>query len=283
MDINSGSQKIIADLLSVRTGQQLTEERSWRIGTALSGIFRQNGISNVDQLVCLLDQPSHANLPQQIVEALLNNETYFFRDRAMFNQLSDQVLPQIAKQRKRERSLSILCAGCSTGQEALSLGMILLEQKARWAGWKIEITGTDISHGAIATARASTYSQFEIQRGLPVAQMLSHFTETPVGWEANEELRSLVRFRVHNLLDPMPATGSFDLILCRNVLLYFDSATRRRAFSRLMEHVHPDGWVMLGAGETVVGHTEQLALVKGGIGLYRPTGSRLDAEFMNVA
>ena len=283
MDMNFGSQKIIADLLADRTGQQLTEDRSWRIGTALSGIFRKIGISNVDQLVCLLDQPSHATLSQQVVEALLNNETYFFRDRAMFNQLSDQVLPQIAKERRQERTLSILCAGCSTGQEALSLGMILLEQKARWAGWKIEITGIDISHGAIATARAGTYSQFEIQRGLPVAQMLSHFTETPIGWEANEELRSLVRFRVHNLLDPMPAIGPFDLILCRNVLLYFDAATRRRAFARLMESVNPEGWVMLGAGETIVGHTDQLALVKGGIGLYRPTGSSLEADFMKRA
>jgi chemotaxis protein methyltransferase CheR len=278
MDMNVGSQKIIADLLSVRTGQQLTEDRSWRIGTALSGIFRQNGISNVDQLVCLLDQPSHATLSQQVVEALLNNETYFFRDRAMFNQLADLVLPQIAKQRKRDRTLSILCAGCSTGQEALSLGMILLEQKARWAGWKIEITGTDISHGAIASARASTYSQFEIQRGLPVSQMLSHFTETPMGWEANEDLRSLMRFRVHNLLDPMPAIGSFDLVLCRNVLLYFDSATRKRAFSRLMESLHDESWIMLGAGETIVGHTDQLALVKGGIGLYRPIRAKLDVE-----
>jgi len=283
MDMNFGSQKIIADLLAARTGQQLTEDRSWRIGTALSGIFRQIGISNVDQLVCLLDQPSHATLSQQVVEALLNNETYFFRDRAMFNQLSDLVLPQIGKERRQERTLSILCAGCSTGQEALSLGMVLLEQKARWAGWKIEITGIDISHGAIATARAGTYSQFEIQRGLPVAQMLAHFTDTPIGWEANEELRSLVRFRVHNLLDPMPAIGPFDLILCRNVLLYFDAATRRRAFSRLMESVTPEGWVMLGAGETIVGHTDQLALVKGGIGLYRPTGSSLEANFMKRA
>ncbi|WP_417819141.1 CheR family methyltransferase [Tritonibacter scottomollicae] len=276
MDMNLGSQKIIADLLAIRTGQQLTEDRSWRIGTALSGIFRQLGISNVDQLVCLLDQPGHSTLSQQVVEALLNNETYFFRDRAMFDQLSDHVLPQIARQRKKERSLSILCAGCSTGQEALSLGMILLEQKQRWAGWKVEITGTDISHGAIASARASTYSQFEIQRGLPVAQMLTHFNETPMGWEANEDLRALMRFRVHNLLDPMPAIGSFDLVLCRNVLLYFDSETRQRAFARLMESLHPDGWVMLGAGETIVGHTDRLASVKGGIGLYRPTGSRLE-------
>ncbi len=275
MDMNVGSQKIIADLLSLRTGQQLTEDRSWRIDTALSGIFRQIGISNVDQLVCLLDQPGHATLSQQVVEALLNNETYFFRDRAMFDQLSGHVLPQLAKQRKKEKTLSILCAGCSTGQEALSLGMTILEQKTRWAGWKVEITGTDISHGAIATARASTYSQFEIQRGLPVAQMLAHFTETPMGWEANEDLRGLMRFRVHNLLDPMPAIGSFDLVLCRNVLLYFDTATRQRAFARLMECLHPDGWVMLGAGETVVGHTDQLALVKGGIGLYRPSASSL--------
>jgi len=279
MGMNTGSQKIIADLLSARTGQQLTEDRSWRIGTALSGIFRQIGISNVDQLVCLLDQPAYSTLAQQVVEALLNNETYFFRDRAMFDQLSHHVLPQIAKQRKDEKTLSILCVGCSTGQEALSLGMMLLEQKTRWAGWKLDITGIDISHEAIATARASTYSQFEIQRGLPVSQMLAHFNETPMGWEANEDLRALMRFRVHNLLDPMSVIRPFDLILCRNVLLYFDSETRQRAFARLMEVLHPDGWIMLGAGETIVGHTDELALVKGGIGLYRPVKSDLADQY----
>ena len=185
MELTSASYEIISSLLEERTGQQLTKARSWRIGTALAGVFRERGITNIDQLVCLLEEPGSAPLAQQVVEALLNNETYFFRDQAMFDQLALHVLPRIAKERAAERTLSILCAGCSTGQEALSLAMMVLDQGQRWAGWKIEINGIDISHEAISKARAGVYSQFEIQRGLPVTKMLTHFSETPTGWEAN--------------------------------------------------------------------------------------------------
>lgn len=270
MNSKSGSENIIANLLTSRTGQELTKSRSWRIGSALSGIFREKGISNVDQLVCLLDQPGHAALSQQIVEALLNNETYFFRDRAMFNQLIERVLPQLQIRRAERKKISILCTGCSTGQEALSLAMIFLEQEALWSDWQIEITGIDVSHNAIASARSGTYSQFEIQRGLSVTQMLAHFNETPMGWETNEKLRNMIQFRVHNILSPMPAAIPFDLILCRNVMLYFDLNTRKSVFGRLIENLSLDGWVMLGAGETVVGGTDQLVPVERGISLYRP-------------
>ncbi|WP_336985559.1 CheR family methyltransferase [Altererythrobacter aquiaggeris] len=283
MAITSGSQRVIADLLAERTGQQLTEGRSWRIGTALAGLFRQLGISNVDQLVCLLEEPGSNALSQQVVEALLNNETYFFRDRAMFDQLGQHVFPRIAKERAGSRTLSILCAGCSTGQEALSLAMMFLDQETRWAGWKIEINGFDISHDAISKARAGVYSQFEIQRGLSVTQMITYFSETPVGWEANDKLRAMTQYRVHNVLEPLPVKGPFDVILSRNILLYFDIETRKRAFAQLLEKLRPEGWVMLGAGETIVGQTDRLVPVKGGIGLYRSFATDLATPFTRVA
>ena len=271
------SERVIADLLTARTGQELSGSRAWRISTALSGLFRERGISNIDQLVCLLDSPDKAVLSQQVVEALLNNETYFFRDRAMFDQLAGTVLPRIAERKADTRRLSILCAGCSTGQEALSLAMIFLSQRAAWKDWAIEITGIDISQSAINAARAAVYSQFEIQRGLSVAQMLEHFTETPTGWEASDELRAMTQFRVHNLLQPLSG-GPYDLILCRNVLLYFDDIARRSILTRLVQRLDRNGWLMLGAGETVTSDQAPLKAVRGAINLYRQRETDLAAE-----
>jgi chemotaxis protein methyltransferase CheR len=172
----------------------------------------------------------------------------------MFDQLSNRVLPDLIARRGTARRLSICSVGCSTGQEALSLAMLVLEDP-RWRGWAIDILGTDVSETVVEAARASCYTQFQIQRGLGVAQMLRWFDDGPAGWRANAELRRRVRFEVHNLLSPPPASR-FDLILCRNVLLYFESPNRARAFERMASALAPGGRVMLGAGETVIGQTE---------------------------
>lgn len=255
MEVSQASHQIIAELLTARTGQQLTESRRWRIGTALAGLFRERGITNVDQLVCMLASPGQASLADEVVEALLNNETYFFRDRPTFDQLPNDVFPMLAERQSARKRLQIWCAGCSTGQEAHSLAMQFAEDPKRWEGWSIDILGTDISQSAIAKARAGHYSQFEVQRGLGIAQMLQHFEETSSGWQLRSATRSIVRFEHHNVLDAPPAKASFDLVLCRNVLLYFPGATRERAFERLRQSMTEDGLLMLGAGETVVGQT----------------------------
>ncbi|MBA3862452.1 MAG: protein-glutamate O-methyltransferase [Alphaproteobacteria bacterium HGW-Alphaproteobacteria-9] len=261
MEVSEASHQIIADLLAARTGQHLTESRRWRVNSALAGIFREHGISNVDQLVCLLAAPrtgpESPDLSQNVVEALLNNETYFFRDKPTFDQLPAEILPELAERRRDCRRLSIWSAGCSTGQEAYSMAMLFVDQKDRWEGWNIDIFGTDVSHRAVSAARSGLYSQFEVQRGLGVTQMLRHFDETPRGWQIGEEARRMVRFRQHNVLGPHPGRMPFDLVLCRNVLLYFDRETRGEAFARLADAVAPDGFLMLGAGETVIGQTDR--------------------------
>jgi chemotaxis protein methyltransferase CheR len=263
MDVSEASFQIIADLLESRTGQHLTESRRWRVNSALAGIFRAHGISNIDQLVCLLAAPPGGpetpDLSQEVVEALLNNETYFFRDKPTFDQLPGEILPEIAQRRRDVRRLSIWSAGCSTGQEVYSLAMLFTEQAERWQGWTIDILGTDVSHRAINAARSGCYSQFEVQRGLGVTQMLRHFDETPRGWQVRDDVRKMVRFSQHNMLGASPGRIPFDLVLCRNVLLYFDRSTRGDAFSRLAGAVMPDGFLMLGAGETVVGQTDRFA------------------------
>lgn len=275
MEVSQASHQIIADLLAARTSQHLTESRRWRVSGALASVFREHGISNVDQLVCLLAQPESSQqgrkLSDQVVEALLNNETYFFRDKPTFDQLPEDILPELARRRAHSRRLSIWCAGCSTGQEVYSLAMIFADQMDRWRDWTIDILGTDVSHTAIAAARSGLYSQFEVQRGLGVAQMLKHFEESRNGWQIYEQTRSFARFRQHNVLDQPPTRQKFDLILCRNVLLYFAQPTRQQAFSRLRDALAYDGFLMLGAGETVVGQTQCFGPANGKASLYIPS------------
>lgn len=270
MDINSASLQIIAELLRARTGQHLGPGRMWRIPGALSGIFREHDISNVDQLVCLLAEPRAERLVREVVEALLNNETYFFRDKAMFDMLSERALPMLWQRRAGQKTLRVWSAGCSSGQELYSVAMLLQSQRERWAGWKIDLLGTDISQRIINTAQQGCFSQFEVQRGLTVTQMLGHFDQKPEGWCPQAELRRMVTFREHNLLDRPPVEAPFDLVLCRNVLLYFEPAIRSRVFDRLREGVASDGLLMLGAGETVVGQTDCFAPTRDGSGLYVP-------------
>jgi chemotaxis protein methyltransferase CheR len=259
---------IVAGLLEARTGQKLTADRAWRVGTALSGVLRQHKLASLDELVVRLAEPGHAPLAQQVVEALLNNETYFFRDRAMFDLLSQRVLPALQAQRENSRRLSIWSVGCSTGQEVYSLAMLMAEQPGRWDGWTVDLVGTDVARAVIATAREGHYSQFEVQRGLGAMQMVGFFEETRTGWRASHALRRMVRFETRSLLEPAPHPGAFDLILCRNVLLYFDRPTRERAFARLAEALAPDGRLMLGAGETTVGQTRALVPDRPGSGFH---------------
>ncbi len=274
MESSPASYQIVTDLLAEHTGQHLTENRRWRIGTALSGVFRKHGISNVDQLVCLLDQPdrrkSDNDLAQEVVEALLNNETYFFRDKPTFDQLPDDILPEIARRRSDTKRISIWSAGCSTGQEVYSLAIAFAEQPARWDGWQIDIFGTDVSNHAIAAARSGVYSQFEIQRGLGIAQMLKHFEETGEGWQISNTTRMPTRFQQHNVLSDPPSRQKFDLILCRNVLLYFDAKTRDIAFAKLHSALAHDGFLMLGAGENTIGQSCDFSAVSGRASVFQP-------------
>lgn len=268
------SNRVLAALLEARTGQELTPSRRWRINSALSGLFRERGVANAEQLVGLLGQSRESSLARRVVEALLNNETYFFRDRTMFDLLGTRVLPELAERRAETKRLSIWSAGCSTGQEALSIAMLICEQAPRWSGWTIDILGTDVSESVIDLARQGAYSQFQIQRGLGVTQMLRWFAETDGGWQAKNAIRQKVRFEVHNLLDPPPVQTEFDLILCRNVLLYFEGANRARAFDRLASALALDGRLLLGAGETVMGQTERFVPDPELTGIYR----RIEAD-----
>ena len=271
MQISDSSSRILAGLLEARTGQQLTMSRRWRIETALSSLLRGRGVTSLDELITILVMGKEPNLSQQVVEALLNNETYFFRDRAPFDVLQRHALPELMRRRAASKRLRIWSAGCSTGQEVYSLAMLFAESPQQWAGWTIDILGTDVSTACVDRARSGTYTQFEVQRGLGINQMIKWFEESADGWRAVEALRKPVRFQVHNLLEQPPHPGGFDIVLCRNVMLYLSADKKALAFERLASAMAPDGWLMLGAGETVIGQTDKLGADLNARGLYRLT------------
>lgn len=269
MEVSDASSRILAGLLEARTGQQLTMSRRWRIETALRSLMRERQIASLDQLVATLVAGREPALADSVVEALLNNETYFYRDRTPFDLLFGPILSRLERARSKTRQLRIWCAGCSTGQEVYSLAMGFAEQRTRWQGWGIDILGTDISRSAIDQARSGIYSQFEVQRGLAVMQMMRWFDEAPgKTWRISADIQRSVRFQVHSLVEPPPHPGGYDIMLCRNVLLYFSPAMRRMAFTRLAEAGAEDGVLMLGAGETVIGQSDDFVSDPDCRGLY---------------
>lgn len=272
-EVNASSIRALAALLEARTGQQLVTGRVWRIETSLKPLLRERGMTSTDQLVSAMIAGREYGLADKVVEALLNNETFFFRDHAVFQLLNSEALEVIRTARASRRRIRIWCAGCSTGQEAYSIAMMLADDPARWQGWSVDIVGTDISAGAIARAQSGIYSQFEIQRGLPIMMMMRWFDQDGESWHAKPELRRRVQFRRHNVLAQPPIPGRFDLILCRNVLLYFPAPVRIAAFERLASAIEPDGVLMLGAGETVLGQTGKFVSERELRGLYRPAAS----------
>jgi chemotaxis protein methyltransferase CheR len=268
MQISDSSSRILAGLLEARTGQQLTLNRRWRIETALAALLRERGIATLDELITILVMGREPGLADQVVEALLNNETYFLRDRAPFDLLLSHALPLLHQRCGGRRRVSIWSAGCSTGQEAYSLAMLFAQSPLDWKGWTVDILGTDVSSTVVDRARAGIYSQFEVQRGLAITQTIRWFEECADGWRAVEALRRSIRFQVHNVLEPPPHPGRFDLILCRNVLLYLSTDKKKQAFERLASALGEGGWLMLGAGETVIGQTDRLVADPAARGLY---------------
>jgi chemotaxis protein methyltransferase CheR len=257
MEVSDSSSRILAALLEARTGQQLTMNRRWRIETALKTLMRDREIGTLDQLIATLVTGREPALVDEVVEALLNNETYFYRDRATFDLLINGALRRLERARAKERKITIWCAGCATGQEVYSLAMSFAEDRSRWQNWKIDILGSDVSRSAVERAREGLYSQFEVQRGLSVLQMMRWFKEEPGSqWRISDSIRDAVRFQVHSVREAVPHPGSFDVILCRNVLLYFAPEMRRAAFDKLATASAPDGCLVLGAAETVIGHTQ---------------------------
>ena len=250
-----GVTRIFSALLEARTGQVLAESRSWRMETALKPLMRAHGFASMDDLAARLLGKRDFRLEQDVINALLNNESSFFRDLQIFDMLHRHVWPSFHAA-KKDRVLRIWSAGCSTGQEAYSIAIQLRNDTARWRGWRIEILATDISTAAIDQARAGIFSQMDVQRGLAVGDLIKWFEPVGEEWHASPELRHMIEFRTDNLFDAHAPKGEYDLLLCRNVLLYFTQQRRQEVFRLLTRHSHQDSVLLLGAGETVIGHSD---------------------------
>ena len=249
---------VISNVLEARTGQTITEDRRWRVGTVLGPLLRDYAITTRSELMAAITRRDSDAFVGAMVDALLNNETYFFRDIGVFRNLQERILPELAARSGWLRKLTIWSAGCSTGQEAVSLAILFAEQAELWRDWRIEIVATDVSAKAIGHARAGVYSQFEVQRGLGVMQMLRHFEEVPGGWRVRPDLSRMISYAEGSILDAAPRPGQFDLVLCRNVLLYFDDQRRIAALDRLASAMAPHGLLLLGGGETAAGRCSAL-------------------------
>jgi chemotaxis protein methyltransferase CheR len=272
MSVASQAHQKLADLLARETGQQLLANRHWRVEMALKPVLRKNSIPDIGVLVSILSTGGERELLRECIEAMINNETCFFRDQANFALLTGPVLDSIRAHRQATKRLRIWSAACSTGQEPYSLAISFLENPEKWRGWNIQIIGTDISTSALAKAKKGIYSQFEIQRGLPVMLMLKYFDQVESDWVAKDGVRKMVSFIQHNQLEPSRQLGQFDLILCRNMLMYLCDNKRREVLDRLSESIAPDGVLMLGAAETVIGQTERFEASREFRGFYQQAG-----------
>ena len=261
--------EFLRKLLKERSGLDLSTDKQYLVESRLIPLARKAGLPGLPELVQKLKGSAEA-LTAEVVEAMTTNETFFFRDKVPFDHLKATILPELLQARAARRSLRIWCAASSTGQEPYSIAMCLKELGAALTGWRVEIIATDLSQGVLEKSRAGLFSQFEVQRGLPIQLLVKHFAQIGELWQLNADIRAMVQFRQLNLLQDFSHLGVFDIIFCRNVLIYFDQDTKTKVFSRLARLIEPDGFLMLGAAETVVGLTDAFKPYPDRRGLYIP-------------
>ncbi|MGE0289712.1 MAG: protein-glutamate O-methyltransferase CheR [Bradyrhizobium sp.] len=260
-------------LLKDQSGLDLSADKQYLIESRLVPLSRKAGLAGIPELVQKMKTGS-PSLVAQVVEAMTTNETFFFRDKMPFDHFRQSIMPEVLKARASRKSIRIWCAAGSTGQEPYSLAMCLKEMEPQLAGFKVDIIATDLSQEVLEKSKAGLYSQFEVQRGLPIQMLVKYFKQNGEFWQINPELRAMVQHRKLNLLHDFSQLGTFDVIFCRNVLIYFDQDTKINIFSRLRKAMEADGFLVLGAAETVVGLTDVFKPYPDKRGLYRPNDSR---------
>ena len=263
---------IFADLLRTGSGLIVGPEKTYLLDTRLAPLLKQHDCRDLDALAGLIARggPPARTIQGQVIEAMTTNESFFFRDDKPFAHFRSRALPDLLAARRPGARLRIWSAAASSGQEAYSLAMILAECRMQLGDRSFEIVGTDIAAEPLARARAGVYSQFEVQRGLPMTLLVKYFKKDGANWKIDEKLRAMVQFREWNLLaDPAPL-GRFDVVFCRNVLIYFDAATKRRVLEAIARQLSPDGRLYLGGAETILGITTALMPVSGERGVYQP-------------
>lgn len=260
--------KFYQKMLYEKSGLALTAEKTYLLESRLAPIVRNQGLNTLQELTKILKTAPGSTLLRQVIDAMMTNETLFFRDQKPFTQFRTAVLPALLKSRLGKKSLKIWSAACSTGQEPYSVAMILQEDLPILKDWSIDFLATDISDAALSHARKAEYNQFEIQRGLPINMVMKYFKQDGSIWALDKKIRDMIRFESFNLLERMDRFGTFDVVFCRNVLIYFDEETKKRVLSNLVKKLAPDGFLFLGGSETVIGLCPDLKGLSGCPGLY---------------
>lgn len=272
--------EVMATLVRERSGLVLSEDKAYLLESRLTPIMRKQGMNALEDLISAVKTKREEGLIGEIVEAMTTNESLFFRDSKPFDQLKTLIFPQLLKAREKTRKIRIWSAACSSGQEPYSVAMLIKEAGAAFTGWDIEIVATDLSVEMLTKASAGIYSQFEVQRGLPITLLVKYFKQDGDKWEIDPKLRSMVKFKPFNLMSDPKILGRFDIVLCRNVLIYFDQDLKRQVLNQISNVMADDGALYLGGAETVLGITEKFQPVTGQRGLYQKpsaTPERLSA------
>ena len=249
----------LADLLKSRSGLVIGQDKTYLLETRLTPILKREKLRDLNHLAEHVRYRSADRVARDVVEAMTTNESFFFRDDKPFQHFRGQALPRMHAARSPGTPLRIWSAAASSGQEAYSLAMILTECRAMLGDRRVEMLGTDIAREQLARARDGLYTQFEVQRGLPVQMLMRYFRQEPTGWRISDALRGMVQWKEWNLLGDLRPLGRFDIVFCRNVLIYFDQATKARTLDAIAEQMAPDGMLYLGGAETVLGLTTRFA------------------------
>jgi chemotaxis protein methyltransferase CheR len=260
----------LRDLLKERSGLVLSTEKAYLVESRLMPVARKRGLATTDELIVEIRAKKDAALLVEVTDAMTTNESFFFRDTTPFDSFRDTVLPAILAARRAEGrdQVRIWSAACSSGQEAYSLAMILKENPAKFGAAKYEIIGTDLSTEIVERAEQGSYTQFEVQRGLPIQLLVKYFKQDGDVWRIDPSIRRMVKFRIFNLLESYAVLGRFDIVFCRNVLIYFDQQTKSDILGRIAAMLPPDGVLYLGGAESVLGISDAFKPVKGLRGVY---------------
>ncbi|UEM04227.1 protein-glutamate O-methyltransferase [Skermanella rosea] len=267
---------MFSTLLKQRSGLVLSRDKAYLLESRLMPVARKWNMKGLDELAVAIRTRREEALLRDITEAMTTNESSFYRDQKPFDQFRNVVLPMMLASRGARRSIRIWSAACSSGQEAYSLAMLLLDEGARLDGWRFEIVGTDLSSEMVEKAKAGIYTQFEVQRGLPITHLVKYFKQIGDKWQLNDKIRQMVSFREYNLLTDLTPLGQFDVVFCRNVLIYFDQPTKGKVLDSIAKLMPADGVLYLGGAETVLGITDRFKPMDNQRGLYvmnQPAGA----------
>jgi chemotaxis protein methyltransferase CheR len=260
-------------LLKERSGLVLSADKRYLVESRLLPVAHRSGIASLAELVEKLRSPRSESLAIEVAEAMTTNESFFFRDKLPFEHFRETIMPALLAARASHRRIRIWCAAASTGQEPYSLAMCLKEMGEQIAGRQVEIIATEFSTQVLEKAKSGIFSQFEVQRWLPIPLLIKYFDQVGDTWQINPDVRAMVQFRPFNLLHEFTHLGLFDLVFCRNVLIYFDQETKTRVLDRMARIVEHDGYLVLGAAETVVGLTDSFKPLPDRRGVYVPNSA----------